>query len=1181
MDEGGVPILYLAPWVDLGGSDKGTIDWFKHLDRERWAPSLITTQPSANRWLHKVEPHAAEVWDLPDLMPGAGFPAFVLGFVESRGIRVLHIMNSRLAFDLLPDIASLPNPPAVVVQMHAEEPEQGGYVKYVARRYGNLVDAFSVTSQHLKDVVAGYEIPPSKIEVIHSGVDGEQEFDPARVEPLELERPQPKRVLWPGRLVEQKDPMLALEVVARARERGCEFVLEIVGDGHLEDGVRDRAEQLGIADAIELHPPSQEISRWYRSAELTLMTSAYEGLPYVIYESLAMGVPVIAPALPGNAELMDADSGVQVAPRDDVDAYAEAIVSLLEDDERRRRMGEASRRRMLESFSLAEMGRRHGDLYERLLAGLPAARRPANPPPEADRASSPAPLSLRRDPPPDRTVGVIVPCFRHGIFLPACIESVRAQTLAPAQIVVVDDGSDDPETVDALARLEGDPDITVLRQPANLGPSAARNRALAELRTSYVLPIDADDQLLPDALERMVAQLEAAPEAVGFVYPHLQHTGTRSDYVESPAYNLWLLMQQNYCPAPALFDGRLFGEAGIRYAEEIVLGHEDWDLILQLAEREVRGVPAEGRTFLYRKTGFSRANAVDYAPAAFDEVIWARHLWLYRAGETIKARWAPALSIVLIDDDQGAWAPGDLSWREAQTWRDFELLARRDLGEGAVVVGGEDDPAPAWLQNAIHRARGRWVLLLPRSAAPFLESPACAERLVHAFLADEDAIAVVLAERSGSRQHAFSQLGDVERQAAEPVAAAFERRAWGRLPELRLGLGSSPLADLAIGLQAYGHVQWRLAPGSGRVASAPADDAAATLDLNLPEGDGPEIAARRMILHQPPRLPGQAPGAIRRWQPAEPWTPPQTLLLCRHLDPETGLRMVTAGPEPPRGHVLEHVLGSVHRFPEVDAQRLTYAKGRFQTGGKQGALAEGAFDLGYLDRRPLPLLVGLEERRLPETGQVTLVAGPDDPLGDPSEPLAILGWIEPCPILPRAAEVLRRGRWSVVGLHREVDRRAWRHRYRVEPLGEAVDAVALGSLGRHPAAGTVALARLPDGRLASDLCAPGRASRDPRKIGRWVGEPLGADGAAEARLRGSASRLRYLTRSLAESRSAGKSEVLGYLPRQLAPGCRTLYSTVHPVTGDQLVTVSPAEAEVAGYVMDGILGAIFDPPRTQ
>lgn len=45
------------------------------------------------------------------------------------------------------------------------------------------------------------------------------------------------------------------------------------------------------------------------------------------------------------------------------------------------------------------------------------------------------------------------------------------------------------------------------------------------------------------------------------------------------------------------------------------------------------------------------------------------------------------------------------------------------------------------------------------------------------------------------------------------------------------------------------------------------------------------------------------------------------------------------------------------------------------------------------------------------------------------------------------------------------------------------------------------------------------------------------------------------------------------------PGSSAPYSTIHPVTGDQMVTRSPQEATDQGYVLDGILGAIFDPPR--
>jgi glycosyltransferase involved in cell wall biosynthesis len=1183
----------MAPWVDLGGSDRGTIDWFKNIDRTRWAPSLITTTPSPNRWLHHVEPYAEEIWNLPDLMPGGAFPEFILGFVESRGVRVVHIMNSRLGFDLLPDMTCLPEPPAVVVQLHAEEPNQTGYVRYVTRRYGNLIDSFSVVSEDLKQTIVDYEIPPSRIEVIYLGVDSEGEFDPARVEPLEPPGSGIARILWPGRLVEQKDPILTMEVLARARERGAEFVLDVVGDGHLKEPARARAEELGIGEVIHWHPPSQEMARWYRSSDLLLMTSVYEGIPLVIYEALAMGLPVIAPAIPGNVEFMDADSGVLVDPRDDVDRYADAIVALLGDDARRREMGERSRARMLEEFSPAEMGQHHDALYERLLSEKTATSRWRNeelfgeqdPGRHEPGAAPPAPLRLPRDPLPERTVGVIVPCYRHGIFLDACIASIKAQTLTPSQIVVVDDGSEDAETAEALARLDEDPEVTVLRQPQNSGPSAARNRALGQLDSSYFLPIDADDELLPDALERMLAQLEEAPEEVGFVYPNAQHVGNQLNYVSSPAYNVWLLMEQNYCPAPALFDRRLFDGTGVAYPEEIVVGHEDWDLILQLAERDVHGIPADGPTFLYRKQGFSRVHAVDYGPDSFEKTIERRHPHLYLNRDEIKAKWAPALTVVLLDETDSAWEPGDLAGLETQTCRDFEVVAGADLGAGVRGLPASDDSPIAFLQAAIDAARGRWILVLPRSVAAVLDASSFVERLIHAFAANDGTRAVVLADAPDISRVPFSQLDDAERMTAQPAAIAFERPLWGRVPEIPLGVEDSLLGDLVVGLRIIGPVQWRVAPIAGdgapwrrRAGIAPG---AEQVDVNVSLAeDRPKAAMQHMVVHQSPRLPELTPGTVRRWKPSEPWTPPQSRLLCRHLDLKTGFRVITADREPGPGQRLERILGSTHLFAAPGTRRLVHANHSFELSDEQGALPDGHFGFGYVEQQPLPLLEGLELRRVPETGQEILVAGPDDPLIYNSEQLGFLGWIEACPILPRVGDILHTGPWAVVSLRRLLDPATSRHSYRIDRAGVASDGVALGSLLRHPGPGAVALRLRSDGRLASELVTPGRATRDPRKIGRWLAERLrdgAGDGAGPA---GAASRLRRLAGDFRGRRLADdEGEILGYLRRQNMPGCSTLYSTIHPVTGDQLVTRFPEEATAAGYVMDGILGAIFDPPQ--
>lgn len=164
-------------------------------------------------------------------------------------------------------------------------------------------------------------------------------------------------------------------------------------------------------------------------------------------------------------------------------------------------------------------------------------------------------------------------------------------------------------------------------------------------------------------------------------------------------------------------------------------------------------------------------------------------------------------------------------------------------------------------------------------------------------------------------------------------------------------------------------------------------------------------------------------------------------------------------------------------------------------------------------------------------------------------------------------------------LRRRVDTESGRHTYRV---GEAAtgggDGVAIGSVQRDPGPGMVALRLCCDGRLASELCIPGRPSRDPRKMGRWAAEPAIFGYSPSSRAGGVQARLRHLAMLLRTRRQeGGDAVVLGYLRRQNGPGSCTLHSTVHPVTGDQLVTCFPEQAQAQGYVLDGILGSIFEP----
>jgi len=114
------------------------------------------------------------------------------------------------------------------------------------------------------------------------------------------------------------------------------------------------------------------------------------------------------------------------------------------------------------------------------------------------------------------TVSIIVPTYNYARFLPEALESVRAQTYTDWECIVVDDGSTD-DTASVLRAAEtNDSRIRHVSQD-NRGPSAARNRGIAESTGDYVQFLDADDLLPPTKLEHQVLAMEADP-SIGIVY---------------------------------------------------------------------------------------------------------------------------------------------------------------------------------------------------------------------------------------------------------------------------------------------------------------------------------------------------------------------------------------------------------------------------------------------------------------------------------------------------------------------------------------------------------------------------------------------------------------------------------------------------------------------------------------
>lgn len=120
-------------------------------------------------------------------------------------------------------------------------------------------------------------------------------------------------------------------------------------------------------------------------------------------------------------------------------------------------------------------------------------------------------------------VSAIIIFLNEARFLDEAIASVRAQSLADWELILVDDGSTDASPAIARAAAAQDPRIRVVAHPggANRGMSASRNRGLAEARGDYVAFLDGDDVWLPEKLAEQVALLDARPRC-GMLYGRTQ-----------------------------------------------------------------------------------------------------------------------------------------------------------------------------------------------------------------------------------------------------------------------------------------------------------------------------------------------------------------------------------------------------------------------------------------------------------------------------------------------------------------------------------------------------------------------------------------------------------------------------------------------------------------------------------
>jgi glycosyltransferase involved in cell wall biosynthesis len=215
-------------------------------------------------------------------------------------------------------------------------------------------------------------------------------------------------------------------------------------------------------------------------------------------------------------------------------------------------------------------------------------------------------------------VAVVIPCFNDGATVASAVASVITQEIS-ADLVVVDDGSNDPVTREVLGQLAAG-GVRVIRQ-ANAGLSAARNAGTAATSAAYVIVLDADDELVSGSLAALCAHLDAHPELAlcwgdSELFGDCTGTVRTDDHLDS-----WRLLYFVPChPAALIRRSALIAVGGWRKGF-----FEDWHMWMALAERGFQGQRIPRATVRYRLHGSRMHHEIEQSFAALYETLLAEH----------------------------------------------------------------------------------------------------------------------------------------------------------------------------------------------------------------------------------------------------------------------------------------------------------------------------------------------------------------------------------------------------------------------------------------------------------------------------------------------------------------------------------------------------------------------------
>ena len=314
-----IRVLHVVGNMGIGGIETLIMNIYRNIDRDKVQFDFLIHNPTEGEYAEEIKKLGGHIYRMPVLRDKTRTyywryfeykRALKKFFSEHKEIKVLHGHMTNTASIYMPIAMKYGNVKCCIAHSHQTEATPGlsGVVTNILQRHLEKIatDYFACSEEAAKWIYSIEIVENGKVKIIHNGVDVEKyHFDSVEHEKIKNQMGHSGKIVFGNvaRFKKQKNHEFLIDIFAEIHKMNQNTVLILVGQGELEENMKEKVAKLGLGDCVEFLGARNDVPKLLKDFDVFLLPSLFEGLPLVGIEAQAAGLPMIT----SNTVTLEAD----------------------------------------------------------------------------------------------------------------------------------------------------------------------------------------------------------------------------------------------------------------------------------------------------------------------------------------------------------------------------------------------------------------------------------------------------------------------------------------------------------------------------------------------------------------------------------------------------------------------------------------------------------------------------------------------------------------------------------------------------------------------------------------------------------------------------------------------------------------------------------------------------------